>query len=99
MKTFNKSIFRTLLMAAMMVMGMGNAQADVIWTGNESNNQIHIDGDSFAIAAEGSTLRITFTINNPWYWSFGVQLDNSNYTPNYFSNWNCENRLEWECFL
>lgn len=86
MKT--KNIFRTLLMAAMLLVGVGSAQATILWSEGASEGSFKIEGDNFdfAGATENSKLLIHYSYINEYGFKFGVLINDAHSNDNY-TNW------------
>ena len=71
MKT--KNIFRTLLIAVGLLMGVNNVKAEerTIWNGSQSSD-VEVAQSAIGSVGEGDILRVYFTIDNQYNWQFSV---------------------------
>lgn len=74
MKT--KNIFRTLLMAAMLLLGANNVKAEILWQDSNGSTQIGLPYGTFTSEMEGATLRFTYTLQrqNGWTPQYKVEM-------------------------
>lgn len=89
MKT--KNIFRTLLIAVGLLMGVNNVKAEerTIWNGSQSSD-VEVAQSAIGSVGEGDILRVYFTIDNQYNWQFSVS-PNGHFKGSYFANWNGAN--------
>ena len=83
-----KNIFRTLLMAILLLVGANSAKADeiTVWEGNASEgNIVTVDKDRFQQAGENAKLCLYFS-GGEWGFQYAVAINNRHDANNY-TNW------------